>query len=394
MIPGIRAALATLAITVLAAAAARADQPPVALAVEAGYIGDTFRVARGGLGTGSRYLDDAYVTLGARDAFGRDGLTLFAHALYNNGAAVSGDLVGDAQGISNIEAVRSARLFEAWADYAPAPGHSVRVGLYDLNSEFDVGEARSLFLHGSHGMGPELSQTGAATFPVSALAARYRREARRWYLQAAVLEGTPGDPDNPRSNAVKFQDGEGVLLAGEAGLASGPLHKLALGLWRYTARFPDLERRDARGAPLRRGGNHGAYLMLETGLGRDAADERGRWRAFLRYGVAEAGFNEFGSSFGAGLVRRGGWPRGEGQVGVALARVQTGAPFRNVSRAAGTPAAGHETNLELTWHVPVTDWFTLQPDLQYVIHPGAAPLLRDAWIVGFRFQLVWPIAGN
>ena len=35
----------------------------------------------------------------------------------------------------------------------------------------------------------------------------------------------------------------------------------------------------------------------------------------------------------------------------------------------GTPAAGHETDLELTWNVPVTDWFTLQPDLQVILNP-------------------------
>lgn len=381
----------------LPGAGVAAAELPAGWSLEAGYVGEGWQVGRGGLATGTRYLDNAYATFAAEDAFGRSGLRLFAHALYNNGEAASGDLVGDAQGISNIEAVRAARLFQAWAEIAPAAGHSLRFGLYDLNSEFDAGEAEGLFLNGSHGMGPDASQSGAngvSIFPVTGLALRYRVEAGGRYAQLAVLEGTPGDPDDRRSNAVRFDDGEGVLLAGEAGLSAGPLTKLAVGAWHYTADFEDLRRVDDAGVPLRHGGNQGAYLMLESGLGGDAAREDGRWRAFLRYGVAADDFNAFSRFLGAGLVRRGTWPRGEGQVGLAVARVRSGAPFRDAARAAGAPVARHETNLELTWRIPVSRRLTLQPDLQYVIHPGVDPVVRDALAVGLRFHLSWVAGGG
>src|SRR5256885_13040871 len=44
---------------------------------------------------------------------------------------------GDAQGVSNIEATRAARLFELWSEWAIGADESLRVGLYDFNSEFD-----------------------------------------------------------------------------------------------------------------------------------------------------------------------------------------------------------------------------------------------------------------
>ena len=61
--------LAVLAMAALAAAGgARAEVPPAGLSIEAGYIGDLFHVARGGPDTGTRYLDNLYVTIAVQDA--------------------------------------------------------------------------------------------------------------------------------------------------------------------------------------------------------------------------------------------------------------------------------------------------------------------------------------
>ena len=87
--------------------------------------------------------------------------TLFVYGLYNNGSTLenSDELVGDLQVISNIDASHAWRVFEFWYEFGEGPW-SVRTGLYDLNSEFDVNETGGLFLNSSHGMGPDFSQTG------------------------------------------------------------------------------------------------------------------------------------------------------------------------------------------------------------------------------------------
>ncbi len=54
---------------------------------------------------------------------------------------------------------------------------------------------------------------------------------------------------------------------------------------------------------------------------------------------------------------------------------------------AGSATDARETTLELTWRLPVADWLTLQPDLQYVINPGFDASLDDAFVVGLRFEL-------
>jgi porin len=42
----------------------------------------------------------------------------------------------------------------------------------------------------------------------------------------------------------------------------------------------------------------------------------------------------------------------------------------------------------------VNEWLTLQPDLQYIVNPGLEPALRDAMVLGLRFELAgsWPMA--
>src|SRR5262249_46168293 len=124
----------------LALASQASAQAEPAYRVAATYAGELWRNAHGGLRTGSRYLAnlDLQLEIDGESAWGRRGLEVFAYALYNNGHSVSADLVGDAQAISNIEAVETVRLYELWGEWSfgADASHSLRFGLYDLNSEF------------------------------------------------------------------------------------------------------------------------------------------------------------------------------------------------------------------------------------------------------------------
>ncbi len=47
---------------------------------------------------------------------------------------------------------------------------------------------------------------------------------------------------------------------------------------------------------------------------------------------------------------------------------------------------GGETNIEVTYRAALTDWLTLQPNVQYVINPGTNPALDDDLLIGLRFE--------
>lgn len=386
-----------------------------AIVLEAVYTGEVWRNVTGGLRTGYDYIDnlDLTVEVDAERLFGWRGATLFGYALMNTGADLSAEIVGDAQVVSNIDAPAAKRLFELWYEQSFRDDRaSVKLGLYDLNSEFDVIETAGLFINSSHGIGAEFGQAGEngpSIFPVTSLGVRARYALTETFsIQAAVLDGVPGDPDDPsRTAPFKFEDGDGALIVVEAGYRDDAGTKLALGAWHFTARFDDVVATDARGEPVRRDGNQGVYVLGERMIYREPAADgvighRHRPRrhlykgpdqglsVFLRFGVADEDVNQFSHYIGTGVIYTGLVPgRDQDRLGVAAAIARNGEPFKERLRAAGEPRPGEEVSVELTYHLDLTDWLALQPDVQYVINPGAGANgdLDDALVLGLRFQI-------
>ena len=363
------------------------------LSVEGAYTADFWRNAHGGIAAGGSYLDavDVLATLDAGRAFGWDGVTLHGHLQYNNGAAFSGRWVGDSQSVTNIEGVDTLRLYELWAefDFGAIESGSVRVGFYDLNSEFDSIDTAGLFINSSHGIGPELAQSGAngpSIFPVTTLALRLQGKAGAWYWRAAALDGAPGDRDHPERSGLHLSSSEGALLVGEVGREAGLFRKIAIGAWSYSADFDALAEVDGTtGDPVRRRGNAGLYALADATLWSRGAS---RIDGYLRLGAASDRFNVVARYVGAGFVLSGfSVARPDDQWGLSIAMAGTGQDSRRAADSAGTPIDRAETAIEMTYRAPLTDWLTLQPDIQYVINPGADRSLEDALILGLRFEI-------
>lgn len=162
-----------------------------------------------------------------------------------------------------------------------------------------------------------------------------------------------------------------------------------MGLWQYTAEFDDLLAVDAAGTPVQRRTNRGVYAFGDVALipaqHADHGDAPPRLSAFVRVGMANGDLNRFDRYLGAGLVLRG--LIGEDELGIAIARAYAGDAYRSLTALAGTPSDRVESNIELTWSIPVTDWLVVQSDVQYIINPGTDPRLRDALVVGLQFVL-------
>jgi porin len=369
---------------------AHADVP--AYDFDAVYTADLWRNTRGGLRTGGVYLDNLDLTLAVdgEQAWGVPGLEAFAYVLYNNKARFSERYVGDAMTVSNIDAAQAVRLYEAWLQWAGGEAYSVRFGLYDVNSEFDMSDSRSLFIHSSHGVGHDLGQTGdngPSIFPVTSLGMRFAWQASdEWQLLAAVLDGVPGDRDHPNHSGIHLSSEEGALAIAEAQWSRGRVRKLSLGHWRYTADFDDLRSTDTATLP-RRDDNTGTYAALEVGLGA-YRDEEPAAAVFVRYGVANARINEFDEFVGVGIHRRGLIAsRADDEAGLAFSWARVGAETRAVAAMAGAPRDAYESAIELTYRASVNEWLTIQPDVQFIFNPGADAALSDSLAIGLRFEL-------
>ncbi|MGN6496317.1 MAG: carbohydrate porin [Tsuneonella sp.] len=368
-----RVALAALLAAANAPLAA-ADEPPAPppeppIVFDAVYTADIWR-NEGGTRDGWRYLDNLDLTVSADldRAAGVPNTRAFVYVLYNNGASLS-ELTGDAQTVSNIETgVRAVRLYEAWLEHDLTPAASVRVGLYDLNSEFDALDASALFIGSAHGIGTDISHSGRngpSIFPVTSLAARFALQAsRKLTVRAAVLDAVPGDPDHPARTAILLRDG--ALGIAEADWRSGKLRVLA-GAWGYS------RPQDRLGAPGTTA-SRGAYLRGEMCL---LAGEPCRLAAFARTGIAAGKTNPFDRFVSGGVTGRIGerW-----QLGAALAHARTSASARRSGYA-----WADETAVELTAAWRVSRWLTLQPDAQFVLNSGERGASPNAAAFGLRF---------
>lgn len=353
------------------------------------YTGDVIANLSGGVQTGDTYLDNLDLQLSAdRGAiFGIPGLSGLLYGMRNNANEFSSEYVGDNHVVSNIDASKAFRLFEAWLDWSPDEdgARSVRLGLYDLNSEFDSIETGGLFINSAHGIGTDFSQSGLngpSIFPVSSLALRVRTG---WgdggYAQFAVLDGVPGNPDDPDSNRIDLSGDDGALVVAEAGWSGSDWRKLALGAWTYTA---DFERLTDPGGP-QDDGNEGWYAIADRTVYTGDAVTVAAW---LRVGQAEEKYNPYSGYVGFGTAATGLVPgRPDDELGLAVAIGLAGDEFEDARAADGLGTDSHETTLELTWRAPVTDWLVLQPDVQYIINPGNDPELDDAVVVALRFEL-------
>jgi porin len=73
-------------------------------------------------------------------------------------------------------------------------------------------------------------------------------------------------------------------------------------------------------------------------------------------------------------------------LGLAVAAARNGSHYERAQTAAGDPTAG-ETTLELTYLTQFGSWVTIQPDAQYVVHPGGTPATRNALVLGLRIAV-------
>jgi porin len=378
------------AIAAISPAQAQDDAEAAPWSLGAVYTGEWWQLDRGDAGRSSHYLDnlDLTASVDADKMFGVRGVKLFAYGLYNNGQLVS-DGTDSVHGVSNIEATHAWRLYEAWAEWQFASAASVRAGLYDLNSEFDAMATAGLFVNPSHGIGPDFSQTGLngpSIFPITSVGMRLQAELGRWQARVAVLDAVPGDLDHSDRTVVQLSSEEGVLYASEINYSLSNGARTGLGYWHYSESFDAIVSVNEAGEPIACDNNQGTYAFAETAP-LVFANGGGTIRAFTRTGWADENVNPVSRYVGAGITLSDFISDREDQLGLAVAHATMGAPWRQSLRNAGIETSSVETAIELTARFAIGSLLTLQPDVQYLQHPGAVDERGSIWAFGLRFEV-------
>jgi porin len=375
--------------------------PQKGIAFQAAYLSDFSANLYGGVQNKAVYLDNIDLTLTAdlQPLLGIQNTTFFLYVLGNHGRSPMAN-AGDIQGTSNIEAPSVWKIYELWMQHVFLQGKlSLLLGLYDLNSEFDVMHTAGLFLNSSHGIGPDFAQTGLggpSIFPCTSLAARIRAQpVGHFYGQIAVAQDRPPRCDNDLLEGFSFSKTEGLLLTAEfAYLHDEPTlseaydAKIAVGLYQYTTMFPDLLAAGEHDNPARKKSIPGFYVLAEKVIYREQSDPAQGLAAFARIGFADGRIYRLGSYTGGGLVYTGLFPgRDADQVGLAVAAAHNGDAYRQLNMRAGVRVNHSEVALELTYRAGLTKWLTVQPDFQYIINPGTVSGIDNAFLVNTRFEV-------
>jgi len=341
----------------------------------------------------SRTVDSGVGNLGLRvnaDAgalFGWDDTTLHGELLWNHGGKPN-RRIGTTQGISNLEvAENAARLYATWIEHEfKSTETSLLFGLYDLNSEFYATDASGLLIHPSFGIGIDFSQSGRngpSIFPNLGLALRAKQQlGSDYYLQGAVIDGVPGDPDHPGRTTIRLSKDDGALLVTELGWqeraedGSPKSGHWGIGAWHYTART---DRLDGSGSER----NQGIYALAQQVL-IDA--DTARTTGFVRAGLANRRVNAVEMALDAGvLVDKPFGASGPSALTAGVAYARYSGAHRQAQADAGLATSSHETALEIGMRWQPLASLALQPLLQHVWNVGGRVGVRET-LVGLRIE--------
>jgi porin len=354
---------------------AHAEDTSKPLEFGAVWTADLSGVTSGGLHKGGLMMHNLDLTAHWQ---GENGWEAFGYVLDDFNGGLSGKYVGDAQVTSNIDTDPAAHLFEAYVRKTSADQTmSATVGLINLNGIFDVQDVGGLFLNASHGIGPDYSQSGPSIFPISAFGAVGEwHVSDNFILRGGVFDGVPGDVNDPNRFAyVRIASDEGAHLVAEGEYDGGDF-VLKLGHWADTVPVPRLD-----GAGDKR--MSGTYGQAQFTLSKETAHPDQGLKAWMRAGVADKDTLAVDQYLGGGLVYAGPLPgRDDDFAGFAIAHARFSAPYR-----AATASLASETTYELSYQAAIRPGLSLEPDVQYVAHPGGMPGLKDAVVVGVRLKL-------
>lgn len=302
----------------------------------------------------------------------------------------NGAYVGSFAGVSNIETGTSTgQVYQAWLQKNFADDSlSVLAGLYAIDSEFYVTETSGLFIQPPYGMSAEMAQTGQngpPVFPMGALAVRVKYTSSGYYVQGALTDGVPGDPNNAHGTRILLNKGDGSLAVVELGSNTSEegksFNKTALGLWRYSARANDLVDVDVLGNPVRRS-DQGFYILAERTLRAEQEDSGQGLSGFVRFGTVNNDVYQADWSGSLGLHYQGLFDgRDDDTAGMAVTTSHASSKYRQLNASDSS-----ETVIEITYRAQLQPWLSLQPTVQRILNPGMDATLRDAWVVGARLE--------
>lgn len=364
---------------------------------------------------------------------------IHTEAHYPAGTDIS-EYVGDIAGVSNNAAYNSFRLYELWIQKEFKAGPlvaSLKTGLLSADQEFDLINVATLFINSS--FAADLGFGGTVPIPIypfNAPAVRLQlsigdERSVKATFRSGVFDGNSATPKlgfaldaptepsfnkygvdphlNPNAGLIFINELELDFLKPGAAADPPPTGghwffgpgSFLVGGFYTTDRFADVyeAQLEELGAPTSPhqvrhiSGNYGLYLVWEEKFYEEAPDTENGLYAFARGTVLPADRNFVSVATESGVVYKGifrcakdtldSFGLGFGYSGISN-NVEHANNVARQEGVASVPNLSYEAVLEATYSVPINSHWQLQPDLQWVIHPGGSDRYHNALVLGVR----------
>lgn len=327
--------------------------------------------------------------------------TLFhVNAFYIYGAGLSAADVGDFSNISNAAGYNTVRLDELWMQKAFWDKKiTLKGGNMDISNEFFQSSSASLFINNTFGAFTLIGNNipDVPVFPLASPGIRLKfLPDPKYYVIAGVYgldKNSFQNVNNKNGTLFSLNANSGMLVMSEVGflLNQDPNDKglqgnYSIGSFVDTGNFTTFESQ--------------ANFSNGTGLLRSAGTD------FGIYGVVDQQIYSQGSKIMTIFTRCGGAPpninfvdyyvdggfnftgfipgRVNDVAGLSIARSRVSPDYSASQVAQGNPPSTAETVLEATYKVQLAPWWSVQPDVQYIVTPSGVQGSKNAIVLGLR----------
>ena len=383
-------------------------------------VSDILGNVAGGTGAGGAYAGLLNVGLAAdlNKAVGWDGASFKSTWIWLYGNDVSSRYIGNAMTASGIYGEPSFRCYELWLQQnVLQDAVSLRAGLLGLDAEFGFSDTAALFVNSTFGMPAGITMNlpnGGPTYPMATPGVRLAVQPASWLtVRAAISQGNPFQQDQNRYGFNwNFGPSAGMLSLNEAEASwcnddssKGLKGTAKAGFWiqtgsgspgqtqfgsptvaSYSSGFYGIIDQQLYRAPVEKSSADSGKCPIPCGKERapDKSPTKGL-SAFARAGFSPQSWSPCSFYSDGGLVYRGLIPGRDGdKAGIAFAYAQMGQLCNSTAAQSGCSGTGYEALAEFSYSIRVAPAIALQPDLQYILHPGGTQQYGNALVVGMR----------
>lgn len=288
----------------------------------------------------------------------------FFHFLKTAGKPASGNLIGDVQVASNIEGTSSLFFYELWLKQNIG-SFSLLAGMHDLNTTFLVSDHAGLFLNSSFGISPAITlNMPVSIFPVTTFGTNFSFEKEKFTFISGFYnhnyEFVAEESFHIKNHFFK----KGFFFINEVqyrfGKNSSTQMKMGMFMKKCSIDTVDIY----EGCLSAK--NYGGYFFADHTFYKNSASEKSV-NGFVQINLNPQKINFASQYTGIGLTFEGFISKKHTDIfGLSVARVK----LNQLNELNEYVNGDYETAIELTARFVIFKKLTVQPDLQYIIHPG------------------------